>query len=120
MRRSTVVFAAAFVTSTALWLATAILSNRVEPWDASGYWTIAYPSAIALAGVFGYLAPERPWRWAVVIMFTQAIVMIGGGAGLGLLPLGLALLSLLAVPAILASNAAAAVRLRQAGGRNST
>jgi hypothetical protein len=53
-------------------------------------------------------------------MFSQAVVMIGGGAGLGLLPLGLALMSLLAVPAIVAANAAAAWRLRQGGGRHPT
>lgn len=116
MRSSKVAFAIAFVASALLWTATSMMSRKVEPWDANGYWTIAYPLAIALAGVLGYLAPDRPWRWAAVIMFTQAIVMIGGGAGLGLLPLGLIVLALLTVPAIAVAKAAAAIRIRQGRG----
>ena len=116
MRSSRLAFAIAFVTSTILWMATSIISRKVEPWDANGYWTIAYPLAIALAGVLGYLAPDRPWRWAAIIMFTQVIVMIGGGAGLGLLPLGLVVLALLTVPAIAVAKAAASFRIRQGSG----
>jgi hypothetical protein len=98
----------------ALWVATALLSGRREPWDWSGYWTVSYPIAIAMAGVLGFAFPDRPWRWALAVMLTQAIVMIAGGSGLGLLPLGLVLLAVLALPAI--GLAQLAARLRRGNG----
>lgn len=113
MRTSKLAFAIAVVAGTLLWATTSMISNKVEPWDAAGYWTVAYPLAIGIAGFLGYLAPERPWRWALVIMFTQVIVMVAGGSGLGLLPLGLILLAILSVPAVVVARFGAAVRIRR-------
>jgi hypothetical protein len=64
-----------------------------------GYWTIAYPAAIALSGLLGALFPERPWRWTALLMFMQFVVMFLGGSALGLLPLGLILMAVLTLPA---------------------
>jgi len=111
MRSSKFAYAIAFVTSTVLWAATSALSKKVEPWDSRGYWTFAYPVAIVLSGVLGYLVPHRPWRWALVVMSTQFIVMLIGGAGLGLLPLGLVVLAILSLPAVVAAQIAARIRL---------
>jgi len=47
-----------------LWLLTSLISGRAEAWDAPMYWTVTYPLAILLAGVLGYRAPRRAWRWA--------------------------------------------------------
>lgn len=113
MRNTKVAFAIAFAASTILWIATSITSKRVEPWDASSYWTVSYPLAIVLAGLLGYIAPARPWRWAVVIMYTQLIVMFGLGSDLSLLPLGLILLGILAVPAVVVAKGAAWMRTRR-------
>jgi hypothetical protein len=107
-------YALSLAFSSALWVATALLSGRREPWDWSGYWTVSYPIAIAMAGVLGFAFPDRPWRWALAVMLTQAIVMIAGGSGLGLLPLGLVLLAVLALPAI--GLAQLAARLRRGNG----
>lgn len=100
----------ALVGSLALWLATSALSGRREPWDWSGYWTVSYPMALLLAGVLGALFPQRPWRWALVVIFSQMIVMLFGGSGLGLLPLGLILLGVLSLPAIAAAKFGAWLR----------
>lgn len=105
-------YALSLAFGSALWVATALLSGRREPWDWSGYWTVSYPIAIAMAGVLGFAFPDRPWRWALAVMFTQAIVMIAGGSGLGLLPLGLVLLAVLALPAIGLAQLAARLRRR--------
>ena len=84
----------------ALWFATASLGGRTEPWDSGLFWAGSYPLAIVLAGLFGWFFPERPWRWAAILIFSQAPVMFVRGADLGLLPLGLILLGVLSLPAI--------------------
>lgn len=89
------------------------LSGRKEPWDWSGYWTVSYPIAIVLSGALGYVFPQRPWRWALVVVFSQMVVMLLGGSGFGLLPLGLVLLGVLSLPAIALAKLAAAVWLRR-------
>ena len=93
-------YAAAALLGLALWGVVAVVELRVEPWDAPNFWTIYYPAAIALCGVLGYLHPQRPWRWALILMFMQLFVMIAGGSGFNLLPMGLILMAVLALPAI--------------------
>ncbi|MCW5601423.1 hypothetical protein [Nitrosomonas sp.] len=95
-----------------LWLATAMMSGRTEAWDATSYWTVAYPLAIILSGWLGYRLPERPWRWGLAVMFAQAGVLIVSSSSYGLLPLGLILFGVLALPAIGLANVTAKYRLR--------
>jgi hypothetical protein len=107
--RTATAFLASAMLGLALWSTAAILGHRAEPWDAPGYWTIAYPAAIALSAVLGILFPERPWRWAALLMFMQCVVMFAGGSDLGLLPLGLILMAVLTLPAAAAASLAALV-----------
>jgi hypothetical protein len=98
-----------------LWLGTMALSGRNEAWDSPIYWTIAYPLCIALSGFLAYREPVRPWRWALATMLVQPVVMaFTSGGSFGLLPLGLILFAILALPAMLAARIAARLRLRQA------
>jgi len=99
--------------STVIWAATSLISGIPEPWDSSIYWTVAYPVAIVLSGFLGYMFPQRPWRWALVVMFMQMIVMVISGSGFGLLPLGLIFLAILSLPAVALASLAAKVRLRR-------
>jgi hypothetical protein len=105
-------YAIAIVAGAALWIATASVGGRVEPWDAPIYWQVAYPTSIVLSGVLGFTFPTNAWRWAVIVIFTQVVVMIMRGAGLGLLPLGLILLAILSLPAVALAALAAILRLR--------
>jgi hypothetical protein len=95
-----------------LWLGTSALSGRREAWDSSLYWTVAYPLAIAIAGILGYLATERPWRWGLLIMLAQAVTLTFASSSFGLLPLGLILFAVLAVPPMLVARLAAGLRAR--------
>lgn len=95
-----------------LWLATMGISGRTEAWDSSLYWTIAYPLAICLAGAIAYRVPERAWRWGLAVMLVQAVVMAMAGSGFGLLPLGLLLFAILALPAIGLALLIARIRMR--------
>jgi hypothetical protein len=99
-RQSWIAFGSACLLGLALWTAATRFSQRTEPWDSLDYWTIAYPIAIALCGGLGFAFPDRPWRWALVLMLMQLPVMILGGSGLGLLPLGLVVMAALALPGL--------------------
>lgn len=83
-----------------LWTATAMLGKRIEPWDSPAYWTLAYPAAVVLCGLLGFVFPERPWRWALTLMSMQLFVMLAGGSGFSLLPMGVIVMAVLALPGI--------------------
>ena len=89
-----------------------MLSGRREAWDSALYWTVAYPMAVALGGAVGYLATDRPWRWGLTIMIAQAVTLAVTTLSFGLLPLGLVLFSVLAVPPMLAAHLGAWLRGR--------
>jgi hypothetical protein len=89
-------------------LLTGIMSGEVaetlrrEAWDTELYWLIGLPLCYLVAGALGWLGPERIWRWPLVMMGTQALAMLLlSGSGLSLLPLGLILFAILALPGIL-------------------
>lgn len=99
----------------ALWAGTMMVAHRREPWDADLYWTLSYPLAMLAAAVLGYLFPLKAWRWAVLVMAMQLMVMIADGSDLGLLPLGVIFLGVLTVPPALAGVLAAKLRTYSAG-----
>lgn len=105
-------YVVAAVGGTVLWLATAAVSGRSEAWDAPLYWTAAYPLAVVLAALLGALSPLRAWRWGLTIMLVQALTLAVTAADFGLLPMGLVVFALLALPLVGASLLAAALRGR--------
>jgi hypothetical protein len=95
------------------------VSGRREAWDSPLYWSVAYPLCIVLAALLAYVAPERPARWAFAVMLVQAVVMVlTSGSDFGLLPLGLIMFAVLAVPPLLVARLAASVRLRGSAARD--
>ncbi|MES2293987.1 MAG: hypothetical protein V4527_11865 [Pseudomonadota bacterium] len=99
-------YATAFAAGAALWTMASIAAGGGEPWDASLYWTIAYPAALMVCGGLGILFPHRAWRWPLVVMLAQMPVMIAFGSGLGLFPLGLILLAALSLPGMAVASLA--------------
>lgn len=110
--KATRAYAASIGGGAILWLVTSAISGRMEAWDASLYWTAAYPLSIGLAGCLGYWAPEKPWRWGLAVMLAQAVALAMAGSDFSLLPLGLILFSVLALPAIGLAHFTAKIRLR--------
>ena len=106
-------YVAAIVSGTLLWLATTAISGRREAWDSSLYWTVAYPVGVVVAGTLGYLAPDRAWRWALALMLVQALTLAVTASSFGLLPLGLIMFAVLAVPPAAVAVGAAGVRNRR-------
>lgn len=107
-------FVSALIGGAAFWQATATLTGRREAWDSPTYWMVAYPLGLLLAGVLAHLNPNRPWRWALAMMLVQAVVMTFSGSDYSLLPLGLIMFGVLAVPPIGVATIVGAMRRRQA------
>ncbi|MDN5863855.1 MAG: hypothetical protein L0I62_01355 [Gammaproteobacteria bacterium] len=107
-------YAAAIGGGAALWFARTGISGKTEASDSSLYWAAAYPLAIALAGGLGYRAPEKPWRWGLAVMLSQAVALALASADFSLLPLGMILFAVLALPVVGLARFMARIRLRSA------
>ena len=106
-------YAIAVVGGAVLWQLTAMLSGAREAWDSAMYWAIAYPLAVVLSGVLAFVNPVRPWRWPLATMLIQPVVMAAfSGSGLSLLPLGLMMFAVLALPPIAVAAGIGARRRR--------
>lgn len=109
--------AAAVAIGAALWLAAAALAGKREAWDAAVYWVVAYPAALLACLGLGYRFPQRCWRWPLLLFEAQAVAMAVRNGELGsLLPLGLALFALLALPGLWLARLGARRRGRNAQG----
>jgi hypothetical protein len=107
-------YAIAIVGGSLLWLLGMLLGGRLEAWDSPLYWAVCYPLALVLAAVIGWQVPERAWRWGLAIMLAQAVVLALTAGDFSLLPLGLMLFAVLALPLIGAATVAAGLRRRRA------
>jgi len=85
-----------------LWTATTLLTGRREAWDASAYWSYAYPACVLIAGLIAGLAPASlPWKIGLSMMCAQAVALAFFARSFTLLPLGLILFAILGVPVML-------------------
>ena len=73
-----------------------------EALDLAPYWYFALPLCYLAAGVLGYLAPLRTWRWSLEMLATHWVCMpLFAGSDLSLWPLALVFALTLALPGIL-------------------
>ncbi len=111
--------AIAIVAGILAWDLVRLIGGRREAWDDPSYWVIGYPLMLVAAGMLGLGFPERPWRWAVVIVATQAVWALFLGlatdGSVNLFPLGLAMFAVLALPCIAAAYAGQWLARRLAG-----
>lgn len=107
-RGAIVPFVAAFMFGAVSWWVVSALTGKREAWDATAYWAVVYPGAIVVAALLGHFHPERPWRWPVVLFEAQAIAMgIRNGEWGNLVPLGVIVFAVLALPGVAAATLAA-------------
>ena len=83
-----------------IWIAICLVTSVPEAWDDPLYWRAGYPALALIAGVSGYLAWEKPWRWALAVMASQMVVMLVQRGYGTLLPVGGIVFLLLALPLI--------------------
>ena len=106
-------YAIAAIAGVALWIGASVISGKREAWDAAIYWTAAYPIAVVVSGLLGFLFPQRPWRWALALFLFQFVGMaIRNGELGGLWPLGLVMFAVLSIPGILLARLAAWLRAK--------
>lgn len=99
----------AFLAGAANWQYTREFTGGREPWDVPLYWQTSYPTLLLAAFLLGLAWRDRPWRWAVLLMAGQAtwalIVAIAQDGAPSLLPLGLVVFAILALPCVIAAYA---------------
>lgn len=106
--RTALPLAIAAIAGVALWMGASVISGRREAWDAAIYWTAAYPFAIIMSGLLGFVFPQRPWRWPIALFLFQFVGMVIRADELsGLWPLGLSMFIVLSLPGILFAGLAA-------------
>jgi hypothetical protein len=100
------------VSGAAIWVLSASLTGRHEPWDAPG---IYYPTALIAAGFLGGFLVPGHWVEVAVGTYTgQALVLLGRvmsdvGSG-GLWPLGLVVLGMYSLLALVGALLGSAMR----------
>ena len=112
MRKSdSFAYSLATVAGMGLWFFAALSSGKREAWDAAVYWTVAYPLAMGVASLMGYIFSERPWRWALTLFLAQFAAMIIHNRELGSLwPMGLMMFVVLSIPGVALAKLAAWLR----------
>ena len=81
-----------------IWIVICLVAGVSEAWDDALYWRAGYPALVLVSLVTGYLARERPWRWAVAVMASQMVVMLVQRGYGTLLPVGGIMFLLLSLP----------------------
>jgi len=109
MKKNHWLYGVAFVSGMAVWILVCAYSGRREAWDSGLYFTVGIPVVCLVAGVLGYVEPERPWRWGIVPLIGQAVwMLVSQGVG-NLLPLGLVVFGIFSIPSILTAIVGAAI-----------
>lgn len=75
-----------------------------EPWDSPEYWTVGLPVMAFCVFLIAVFAPQKPWRWAGVMMLAQAVCgFVQAFPDVSLWPLSLVMHLLLTIPLIVVS-----------------
>ena len=104
----------AAIAGAGLWVIVAAVGGYAEAWDSPLYFPVGLPLAITAAALLGAVAPRRAWRWGGWLILGQAAALLVTTGPGSLLPLGLVLFVVLALPCMAASLAGAWLRRRLA------
>ena len=112
MKKDSWFYVIAALSGILVWVTVASVSGRQEAWDSSAYFEFGIPALCLVSLIMGYLSPDRAWRWGAVPLAAQlAWMLVTLGAG-NLLPLGLIVGGILALPSILTARLGAFFRRR--------
>ncbi len=89
-----------FLTGTLYWGLIARFFSVGEPWDASLYWPVLYPGAIAIAGVVGARSDWRPDLIGLGLILPQTLIIVVTTGATPMMFVGLAFAAVLSVPAV--------------------
>lgn len=96
----------------AVWLGIALTTGEPANWSNPTYVTFGLPICALLCAALGFLEPERPWVWGLVMMMSQGLLLaltVPPGEQ-ALLQTGIGTMALLAIPTIAAAYAGKGMR----------
>jgi len=100
--RDRLLFAAALVVGAVTWFGVAGISGRKEAWDAPEFAAYGLPFALGACFLLGFWGSRGAWRWPILVVGAiLGCSAFTSGRGLGLWPLLLMLLLLLAATAMI-------------------
>lgn len=63
----------------AVWITISKITNEVEAWDSGLYFLIGLPIMFGAAAIAGFIVPDRPWRWGILVVSLQPIALFTQG-----------------------------------------
>ncbi len=108
----------AVVISAAVWLSITYFTGRREAWDSEYYWQIGYPVLIGCSVFIGITWPEKPLRLVMLMMMIQPVTLFlqalfaGDPMSFSLLPLGMLLFTVLALPCFISAKIGSVLKRR--------
>ena len=101
MKKDYWLYGAAVVTGIVVWIVVSKVSHRREAWDSQWYFMVGVPVVCVVSAVLGYLEPNRPWRWGAAPLAGQFFWMLVTQGPGNLLPLGVIVFGILAIPSMI-------------------
>ena len=104
MKRDTWLVVTAVTGGIVVWLLVSAFAHKREAWDSDLYFTLGLPAVCLLSALLGYLEPSKAWRWGAAPVVGQALVMLLTQSPGNLLPLGIVMFGVLALPSIVTAK----------------
>lgn len=101
MKKDSWLYAVAVVVGIIVWIVVSKMSHRREAWDSQWYFMIGVPVVCVLSAILGFIEPSRPWRWGTAPLAGQFVWMLLTQGPGNLLPLGVIVFGILAIPSVL-------------------
>lgn len=104
MKKEHWLYGVAIVSGIVVWILVSKFSHRREAWDSQWYFLVGMPVVCVVSACLAFFEPSRPWRWGVVPLAAQAVWMIVTQGPGNLLPLGLIVFGVLAIPSLVTAQ----------------
>ena len=101
MKKDYWLYGAAVAAGIGVWVVVSEVSHRREAWDSEWYFLIGIPVVCMVAAGLGFVEPRKPWRWGLIPLMAQAVWMVVTQGVGNLLPLGLVVFGVLAIPSMI-------------------
>lgn len=109
MKKEYWLYGVAVVVGIVVWVVVSKASHRREAWDSELYFLVGMPVVCAASAILGMIEPSRPWRWGAVPLAGQFVWMLLTEGPGNLLPLGVIVFGILAIPSMLTARLGALV-----------
>lgn len=107
MKRDHWLLLAAAAGGALIWILISVATGKKEAWDSGLYFSAGMPAMCLLAALFGFFEPIRTWRWGAAPLAGQFVSMLFIAGPGNLLPLGMIVLAVLAIPPMIAARVGA-------------